>query len=66
MQDDIETNFTDYVKVMLKHNGVSVLTVKDGWVFTFTKEKLLSLISGLEDTENITIFVRSSEGLPVN
>jgi hypothetical protein len=40
--------------------------VKDGWVFTFSKEKLISLIEGLPESENMIIFVKSSAGLPTN
>lgn len=56
----------EYVKTMLEINGVSVVTVDDGWVFTFTKEKLLSLLAGNGKAENIMIFVKSSAGQPTN
>lgn len=51
----------EYLNAILKTQGVSVATVDDGWVFSFTKEKLVSLMEGLEEREILTIFVKSRE-----
>lgn len=51
----------EYLNTILKTQGVSVATVDDGWVFSFTKEKLVSLMEGLEEREILTIFVKSRE-----
>ncbi len=59
-------NVGEYVTALLKANGVSVVTAEDGWVFTFTKEKLRSLVENGEESENIMIFVKSSANGVVN
>lgn len=59
-------NIGEYVSTLLKTNGVSAVTVKDGVVFTFTVAKLQELIDSVGEAENLTIFVKSSASLPVN
>jgi hypothetical protein len=61
-----EDNVGSYVSELVRHQGVAVVTVSDGWVFTFSKEKLKELVNSLENSERVTIFVKSSDGLPTN
>jgi hypothetical protein len=56
--NNLEDNYAEYLSALIKTQGVAVVTVSDGWVFTFSKHKLISLLSGKEDAENIMIFVK--------
>jgi hypothetical protein len=58
--NNLNDNLPGYIAQLLKQNGVSVVTVSDGWVFNFTKQKLLSLLESVAEAEIITIFVKSS------
>jgi hypothetical protein len=53
-----ETDAIDYLRALVETQGVSVATVSDGWLFTFNKQKLLSLLNGLEDSKHIMIMVK--------
>lgn len=57
--ENLEDNYAEYLSALLKAQGVAVATVSDGWVFTFTKEKLQSVLNGTEEA-NIMIFVKNS------
>jgi len=57
---DLEDNYAEYLTTLLKTQGVAVATVSDGWVFTFTKEKLQAVLNGTEEA-NIMIFVKNSD-----
>ena len=51
----------DYVNKLVDSQGVAVVTVKDGWVFTFTRERLEQLTKALGESDKVMVFVKSSE-----
>lgn len=52
----------EYISELTDSQGVSVVTVKDGWVFVFTKDFLQSLIDEAKGAESdkVSVFVKSS------
>lgn len=55
-----------YIKELTDNQGVAVVTVKDGWVFTFTKERINQMMNALGNENYLTVFVKSSDTLPKN
>lgn len=61
-------DIADYIATLTDNQGVVVVTVSDGWVFTFTREKLLKLVETIDesDSNKLVVFVKSSADLPTN
>lgn len=61
-------DIADYIATLTDNQGVAVVTVSDGWVFTFTREKLLKLVETIDesDSNKLVVFVKSSADLPTN
>lgn len=57
----------DYALEMAKHQGVSVSTVKDGWVFTITQTMLQALLDKAKENGAgmAVLFVQDSSKIPV-
>lgn len=55
-------NIAEYINELTDSQGVSVVTVSDGWVFTFTRSMLETLIAEAEqaDSTKVAVFVKSS------
>lgn len=60
------TNLAEYIKTLLDTQGVSVVTVNDGWVFTFTRDHLKEMVETLGDKDSLAVFVKSSVNQPKN
>ena len=41
---------------------ISVVTVKDGWVFSFSRDLLAGLLKRSEETGKVVVFVKNSGG----
>lgn len=63
---DKHDDIAGYVKELVDAKGVAVVTVKDGWVFTFTKDHLNKMIENLGDSEHLSVFVKSTAKLVKN
>ena len=58
MKDDLEAG--EYIQTLMNHSGVAVVTVDDGWIFTFNRQTLQALIDSAPDKDSFMIFVKSS------
>lgn len=51
-------NLKEFTEMQLESQGVSVVTVSDGTVFTFTKELLTKLLAKSLDTGKVVVFIK--------
>lgn len=55
-----------YIKELADQKGVSVVTVSDGWVMMFTKQKLQELIGAAENQDHVLVFIKNSDSIVKN
>lgn len=60
--EQIIEDYLSYLETVEKIHGVSVLTVDDGWLFTFTTARLKSLLDAAEASASgrVRLMVNSS------
>jgi len=56
-----DSDLSSYVDALTTVQGATVLTVDDGWVMIFTKERLIELLEKANDSDKVMIFIKSSE-----
>lgn len=63
---DPKDNQAEYALELAKRQGVSVATVKDGWLFTITEGMLQSLLDKAKESKAgmAVLFVKSSADVP--
>lgn len=54
-----------FAEEMAKLQGVGVITVSDGWVMLFTKEKIEQMYEAVNDDKYLLVQVKSSEKMRI-
>lgn len=65
MYPDNDLNPAEYAIELAKHQGVSVASVSDGWIFSFTAETLQALLDKAKETGMAIVFVKSTQEVSV-
>lgn len=65
--DDKDTDLGGYVDKLTSANGVSVVTVSDGWVLVFTSSMLKNLLAKADaGGGRVIVQIKNSETIPKN